>query len=233
MTKTIDMATDMTTNMTADMKTDDLIAQLAGGLAPVKRMPHPGMRMLSWFALALPLSLFLGALLEDKNVLFALERIQDPSILAELVAILATALTAGYAALCCAQPGRSTKAWMLPVVPFVTWLYLIGENCLNLYEQIGPGQFSYAPIWACFPAIATTGFAPALVLVVLLRRGVLGQPTISAALAALAAAALGAVGLRLFHEPDATVMLLLWELIATITLMAVASLVSGYIYRRG
>ncbi|PHS73923.1 MAG: hypothetical protein COB59_12535 [Rhodospirillaceae bacterium] len=229
MTKTLRM----TTQMTVDMKTDNLIAQLAGGLEPVKRMSHPGVRMLGWIALALPVSLFLGAMLEDQNILFALERIQDPSLLTELIAIFATALTAGYAALCCAQPGRSTKAWMLPVFPFIAWLYLIGENCLSLYEQIGPDQFSFAPIWACFPAIATTGFAPALVMVILLRRGVLGQPTISAALAALAAAALGAVGLRLYHEPDATVMLLMWELIATITLMALTSLVFGYIYRRG
>lgn len=212
--------------------TQDLIADLAGDLAPVKRLAHPAKRLAKWMMIALPVSLFLGAIIEQQHFALAMERIRDPRILVELAAILLTALSAGYAALCCVQPGRSNKAWMLPIVPFVVWLSLVGENCWRLLQSIGADQFSLAPHWTCYPSVAATGFAPALVMVLLLKRGALITPTLTIALGTLAAAALGAVGLRLYHPPDATALLMLWQLIATVTFFGLASLVSGYVARR-
>lgn len=212
--------------------TDNLIADLACDLSPVKRLAHPAKRLVQWMALALPVSLFLGAVIEQQHLTLALERIRDPRILLELSAILLTAISAGYAALCCVQPGRSSKAWMLPVVPFVVWLSLIGENCWRLFEQVGADQFSLAPHWTCYPSVAATGFAPALVMVLLLKRGALLTPTLTVALGTLAAAALGAVGLRLYHPPDATAMLMLWQLIATVTFLGIASVVSNVLANR-
>ena len=224
-------AKNMAKNM-ANNLTDNLIADLAGDLPPVKRLAHPAKRLAGWMAVALPVSLFLGAVVEQQHVTLAMERIRDPRILLELTAILLTAIAAGYAALCSTQPGRFSKAWALPVAPFVLWLSLIGENCWRLFEQIGADQFSLAPHWTCYPSIAATGFAPALVMVVLLKRGALLTPTMTVALGTLAAAALGAVGLRLYHPPDATAMLMLWQLIATLTFLGLASLVSGYMSKR-
>lgn len=212
--------------------TQDLIADLAEDLAPVKRLSHPAKRLAKWILIALPVSLFLGAIIEQQHFALAMERIRDPRILVELAAILLTALSAGYAALCCVQPGRSNKAWILPIVPFVVWLSLVGENCWRLFERIGADQISLAPHWTCYPSIAATGFAPALVMVLLLKRGALLTPTLTIALGTLAATALGAVGLRLYHPPDATAMLMLWQLIATVTFLGLASLVSGYVARR-
>lgn len=212
--------------------TDNLITDLAGDLKPVRRLAHPAKRLAKWLVIALPVSLLLGALVEQQHVALAVERIRDPRILLELTAILLTAISAGYAALCCVQPGRSTKAWMLPIAPFTLWLSLIGENCWRLFEQVGPDQFSFGPHWTCYPSVAATGFAPALVMVVLLKRGALLTPTQTVALGTLAAAALGAVGLRLYHPPDATAMLLLWQIIATVTFLAIAGAVSNYLAKR-
>lgn len=207
--------------------TDDLIGELSRDLKPVKRLDHPAKRLVKWLAVALPVSLILGAAVEQQHFALALERIQDARILLELVAIFATAMAAGYAALSSAQPGRSQKVWALPVVPFLVWLSLIGENCWRLFEQIGPDQFSFAPHWVCFPSVAATGFAPALAMAVFLSRGALTRPTATIALGTLAAAALGAVGLRLYHPPDATALLMLWQLIATVTFFGLASLISA------
>lgn len=215
------------------MKTDDLISQLANGLQPVQRLAHPVKRLMTWIALALPISLISGLLVEGQNLSLAIERLQDQRALIELSAILMTALCAGYAALSSSQPGRNPKIWLLPVLPFIAWLSLIGENCWTLFQQIGPVEFSFAPHWVCYPAVAATGFAPALFIAVLIRRGTVVTPSITIALGTLSASALGAVGLRLFHEPDATVLLFLWQLIATVTFMGIASLASAYIYRRG
>lgn len=208
--------------------TDSLIADLACDLVPVKRLAHPAKRLVKWLALALPVSLLLGALVEQQHLALALERIGDPRIMMELAAILLTAISAGYAALCCVQPGRPAQAWMLPIVPFVFWLSLVGENCWRLFEQIGLDQFSFAPHWVCFPSVAATGFAPALVMALLLKRGAFLTPTLTVALGTLAAAALGAVGLRLYHPPDATALLMLWQLIATVLFLGLASLASRF-----
>lgn len=212
--------------------TDNLIAELAGDLKPVKRLPHPAKRLLGWMALALPVSLVLGALVEQQHLSLALERIHDARIMLELAAILATALSAGYAALASAQPGRSENVWMGPVVPFLVWLSLVSETCWRLFERVGPEQFSFAPHWTCYPSVVATGFAPALLMVVLLRRGAITRPTASVVLGTLAASALGAVGLRLYHPPDATVLLLIWQFIATVTFLGLAALISSYMSRR-
>ena len=222
-----------------NMSTNDLIANLSEDLAPVKRLAHPAKRLLMWVGIAFPVSLILGALVEQQSFAlvfvegesFALakERLTDWRSIIELTAIFATALTAGYAALCGTQPGRAPHAWVLPVLPFAAWLALITESCFELYQQIGPDQFSFAPHWTCYPSVVATGAAPALVMVIMLKRGMLASPSVTVGMAVLAASALGAVGLRLFHPPDATAMLLMWQLIATLTLYGAASL--GSVFR--
>lgn len=212
--------------------TQNLIAALSQDLPPVKRLASPGRRLVGWMAVALPVSLVMGALVERQNMALAFERLSDARSLLELAAILLTALTAGYAALCGAQPGRAKHAWMLPVLPFGAWLALIGESCFRLFEQIGPEHFSFAPHWTCYPSVVATGAAPALVMVILIRRGMLTSPTKTVALSVLAASALGAVGLRLFHAPDATALVLMWQLLATVTFLVLSSLVSAYLNTR-
>ncbi|MEG3617188.1 NrsF family protein [Magnetovibrio sp. PR-2] len=219
-----------------NMSTHDLISNLSDDLAPVKRLAHPAKRLLMWMGIAFPVSLIMGALVEQQSFALAFvdgesfslakQRLTDWRSLLELTAIFATALTAGYAALCGTQPGRAPHAWVLPIVPFAAWLALITESCFELYQQIGPDQFSFAPHWTCYPSVVATGAAPALVMVILLKRGMLATPSVTVGMAVLAASALGAVGLRLFHPPDATAMLLMWQLIATLTLYGVASLIS-------
>jgi hypothetical protein len=212
--------------------TDNLIAQLAEDLSPVTRLAHPLKRLLVWLTVALPVSLVLGALVEQQHLSLALTRIEEPRILLELSAIFATALTAGYAALSTVQPGRSQHIWLLPVLPFLTWLSLVGESCLQLIEQIGLAQFSFAPHWSCYPSVVAAGFAPALLMVVLVNCGAVLRPTRTIVLGTLAASALGAVGLRLYHPPDATVILLLWQFIATVTFSGLVGLILNFMVKR-
>ncbi|MBL4692038.1 MAG: DUF1109 family protein [Magnetovibrio sp.] len=214
-----------------ETSTVDLIAQLSANLKPVHRLPPPGKRLITWVLVALPLSLIAGLLMDGADLELARQRLQDPRALAELFSILVTALCAGYAALSSAQPGRSQKVWVLPIVPFLVWLSLIGESCWRLFEKIGPDSFSFAPHWICYPAVAIMGFAPALGIAALVNRGAITNPTLTVAMGTLAATALGAVGLRLFHEPDATVLLLLWQIIATVTFIAAASAISHFASR--
>jgi hypothetical protein len=59
-------------------------------------------------------------------------------------------------------------------------------------------------------------------MVVMLRRGAPLYPRVSVALGALAVAALGAFGMRLFHIGDATVMVLCWHFGTVALLSALA-----------
>ncbi len=228
---------------TARRDTESLIAALAADLRPVQRLRPPARRLVAWLAVALPLSLLLGALVERAGLggplatpaaaaaqTFA--RLSEPYALAEMGAILATAVAAGYAALASTQPGRSRLLWALPVPPFLAWLAFVGEGCWQLWQRLGPDQFSFVPHWSCFPSVAATGAVPAILLVLMLRRGAAVYPAPTAALAALAASALGAVGLRLFHPPDATWLMLIWQFAATVVFFAVSGAVAALLARR-
>lgn len=224
----------------AGTHTERLIAALAADLKPVERLAPPGTRLVRWLLLALPLSLILGALVERAGfgeaipsaaaaVDLTVARLTEPYALAEMAAILATAIAAGYAAFASIQPGRPRVLEALPLPPFLLWLVFVGEGCWRLWQQ---GALSFAPHWICFPSVAATGSVPALVMILMLRKGALVHPAPTVALAALAASALGAVGLRLFHPPDATWLMLLWQFVATVTFFAVSGAIAAIVAGR-
>jgi hypothetical protein len=76
--------------------------------------------------------------------------------------------------------------------------------------------------WDCVPPSALIGLGPAIIMLIMLRRGAPLFPRSTIALGALAAAALG--NIRLFHEGDVTVVMLLWQLVTLAGLAALASL---------
>jgi hypothetical protein len=120
---------------------------------------------------------------------------------------------------------------MLPVVPFLTWLWLIGDSCWTLWQQVGD-QMSFAPHWTCLPAVVATGAVPTVLIVMMIRRGAILEAPKTVMLSILAASALGAVGLRLFHEPDAVALVFMWQLIATFMLFVVSGLVTAFMQNR-
>ena len=212
------------------MNTNTLISALTTDLRPTRRLSSPGYRLLKWVLVALPCSLLLGALVETQNIQLAITRISDPRMLVELAAILITALTAAYAALVSVQPGRPGLTWALPIIPFLAWLGLIGESCWSLWVKIGD-QISFAPNWVCLPSVTATGAVPALAIILMIRRGVLFNAPLTFALATLAASALGAVALRLFHQPDAVALVFLWQLVATV-MFIIGAAITAYIMQR-
>ncbi|MBT3938241.1 MAG: DUF1109 family protein [Pelagibacterales bacterium] len=212
--------------------TDDLISQLTRNLPPVTRLGHPLKRLLKWFMVALPLSLLLGALVDQQHLSMARKSVQDLRFFVDFGIIFTTALTAGYATLSSAQPGRSQYIWLLPVLPFLIWLSLIGESCIQLIDQIGSTQFSLIPHWSCYSSVIATGFVPALLMVVMLKRSAVLRLSHTILLGTLATSALGAIGLHLYHPSDVTAVLLLWQFITMVMLLGLARLISNYMSNR-
>ena len=142
--------------------------------------------------------------------------------LVDQAAALATAVTAAMAAFCLVVPGHNRKLVVLPVISLAIWLGSLGQGCLETWLQMDKQAWQLTPDWVCFPSIVIVGTVPALTMVAMLRQGAPMAPRLTITLGALAAAALGNFGLRLFHYQDASFMVLVWQFgsVAILSLLA-------------
>lgn len=202
------------------METDELIQRLATSAHPVERLASPWRRTGQWLSVAVPSVLLLAVWMSLREDLA--EKLAEPRFAIEQVAALATAVTAAVAAFCLVVPGYSRRLALLPVVPLSVWLGSLGQGCFQAWLRLGDGAWQIHPDWICFPAIATVGAIPALAMATMLRRGAPLAPRLTVALGGLAAAALGNFGLRLFHDVDASLMVLVWQFGSVALLTALA-----------
>lgn len=209
------------------MQTDDLIKRLSGYVEPVDLLPSPSVRLALWLAITVPsvavVVLFMGPR-DDLARMLGETRFQ-----VEQAGALATALAAAFAAFSAVIPGRSKWPLLLPALPLAVWLGSLGQDCVRILLMTGPAGLRIEWDWVCLPAIAVVGAIPALAIVVMLRQGAPVMPCIAVALGALAAAALGNFGLRLFHAQDASLMVLVWQFGAVVFLTAIAGFAGRYI----
>ncbi|MGH8218878.1 MAG: NrsF family protein [Steroidobacteraceae bacterium] len=204
--------------------TQHLIEQLAGEAAPVGRLPSPWVRTAFWLAVAaVNLVVFVLAMSprRDLGAAFA-----DPAFIVEQLAALATGITAGLAAFGSVVPGFDRRLLLLPLLPLAVWLASVGTGCVTSWIRLGPAGLTVTPDWACVPAIALIGLAPAVIIAFMLRRGAPLTPRTTAALGGLAAAGLGSFALRLCHAEDASVMVLIWQ-VGTVALLTAAAGAAG------
>jgi hypothetical protein len=203
---------------------DDLIQALAADAAPVRRLAHPMTRAVIWLALS---AAYVAAVVVAYAVLGSPVMLSgDGRFLVEQLATIATALTAALAAFCCIVPGRSRLIALLPMVPLVVWLASVGEACAKTWHLVVSGGLAIdGGGWDCVPPSVLIGLGPAILMLAMLRRGAPLYPRATVALGALAAAALGNLGLRLFHEGDVTIVMLVWQLAAMTGLTALAGLI--------
>ncbi len=189
------------------MQTEDLIARLSTGLAPVRRVAPPMLAALGWLAMALAVVGLGVAISGFRHDLEARLMVMHEQV--NLVAALATGTAAAIAAFHLALPDRSPR-WALVPLPFVAfWISGLGWGCLTEFAEQG------------FPALGTSfgcmrfivGFGVPLTLGMLWMTRHAGpiRPAPVAALAGLAAAAIASVGLSLVHHLDAAAMVLIWH----------------------
>lgn len=192
-----------------NLETDDLIERLATRHRPIRRLPPPRKRALYWLSIALCGVAAVVVLMSPRDDLAA--KLTDTRFLIEEVAALATAVAAAFSAFCLIIPGHSRAVALLPAPPLAIWLGSLGQGCWQAWLNFGDEAWRLSPDWVCFPAIVTVGAIPALTMVAMLRKGAPIAPRMTVMLGALAAAALGNVGLRLFHPQDASLMVLVWQ----------------------
>lgn len=215
--------------MMADRDTSELVRQLARDGGPVRRIPAPPIRAVTWLAIALASVAVVVFIISPRPDLAA--KLSDWRFVIEQLAALATAVTAAIAAFCLTVPGHSRRFALLPALPLGVWVGTLGLGCIADWMQHGVAGLRLAPDLACFPYIAMVGAVPAIAIVVMLRQGAPLWPYLTLGLAGLAAAALGNFGLRFFHTQDAAIMVLVWQFGSVVLLSALVGMTGRLVLR--
>lgn len=210
------------------MRTDELILHLAAKPARMGRLAPPWRRSVLWLAGS---AVYVALVIFLRPDGFSGGGFSDPRFVIEQIATLATAVTATLAAFCSIVPGYDRRWLLLPIAPLLIWLAALGEGCVHDWLDWGRTGLQVHDDWACLPVAATLGVVPALVILLMLRRGAPLVPHASLALGAIAVGAVTNFAMRLFHYGDATIMVLVWHFGVATVFALVASLLGGQILK--
>jgi hypothetical protein len=192
------------------MKTPDLIAALAKDLPPVRRLRSPLIRAACWLTIAF----FVLALLAVSQGLphDLASRLHDPNFALSTASPLLTGALAALAAFQVSLPDRSRLWLLLPLPALVLWLSNIGFQCMTQWIDIGPEGVTLGEAAGCLATLILSGLPLSLVMLVMLRNAALIHPIAATLMGSLAVAAITATALALFHEMDASAMILMWNI---------------------
>lgn len=204
--------------------TPELIELLASRAKPVRRLRPPLVRAAFWLALA---ALVFGLLAVAHGTRSDLaQQLARREFALGLAASLVTGALAAVAAFFLSLPDRS-RAWgLLPVPSLILWITTVSYGCLTNWVDIGPDGMRMGEAARCFATLLVTSLPLSLGLFVMLRHAAWLRPTAVTLTGGLAVAAMAASALSLFHNIDATVMVLIWNL-------GVAGIVVGASYLLG
>ncbi len=190
--------------------TPDLIDGLVANLTPVRRLRPPLTRAGCWLLLA---ALLLALLAISQGIRPDLaQRLRDPTFVVSIAGVLLTGILAAVAAFMLGLPDRSRLWLLLPVPALVLWLSTIGYQCLTHWVSVDSNGVQLGETARCFATLVLTGLPLSLAMLVMLRYAAPLRPTAATLTGSLAVAAITATALSLFHDLDASVMILMWNL---------------------
>jgi len=202
--------------------TPQLIELLATGAKPVRRLRPPLVRAGSWLVLA---ALLFGLLAVAHGTRTDLARqLARPDFAIGLAASLVTGVLAAVAAFFLSLPDRS-RAWsLLPIPTLLVWISTVGYGCLTSWVEIAPDGVRMGEAARCFATLLVTSLPLSLGLFVMLRHAAWLRPTAVTLTGGLAVGAMAATALSLFHNLDATIMVLMWNFGVTIIIVGISYL---------
>ena len=202
--------------------TPELIDMLCAAAKPVRRLRPPLVRAALWLLLAGLVLVALAALLGTRPDLAL--RLREPTFLGALAGALLTGVLAAVAAFHLSLPDRSRLWLLLPLPALVLWVSTIGYGCLTDWVSIGPDGIRLGTTLECFATLLIASAPTSMILLVMLRHTARLYPTTVAMMGGLASAGIAATALSLFHEFDATVMVLIWNLGVAALIVALAGM---------
>jgi len=190
--------------------TPDLIDALAANLTPVRRLRPPVTRAARWLLLAVLLVALLAVSQGIRSDL--VQRLREPTFILGMSGALLTGVLGAIAAFMLSLPDRSRFCLLLPAPALVLWLSTIGYQCLTNWVSLEPNGIRLGETARCFATLVLTSLPLSLVMLVMLRYAAPLRPMAITLTGSLAVAAITATALSLFHDLDATVMILIWNL---------------------
>jgi hypothetical protein len=198
--------------------TPELIDMLCADAKPVRRLRPPLVRAALWLLFAGLVLVVLAALLGTRPDLA--ERVRQPTFVGALAGALLTGVLAAVAAFYLSLPDRSRLWLLLPVPALLLWISTIGYGCLTDWISIEPDGVRLGTTLECFATLVLASLPVSLTMLVMLRHAARLYPTAVAMMGGLASSGIAATALSLFHELDASVMVLLWNLGAAALIVA-------------
>lgn len=179
-------------------------------MTPVRRLRPPLVRAGCWLMLA---AIILGLLAVSQGIRpDLLQRLPQSGFAIGISASLLTGIGAAIAAFMVSLPDRSHLWLLLPAPALFVWLSAIGYQCLTRWISFEPSGVELGETTRCFATLVLTGLPLSLAMLVMLRYAAPLRPTATVLTGSLAVAAITATALSLFHQLDATVMILIWNL---------------------
>jgi hypothetical protein len=202
--------------------TPALIESLARGVTPVRRLRPPLLRALGWLILA---AVVIGLLAISQGIRPDLaQRLRQPQFVIGLTATVATGICAAIAAFMLSLPDRSRLWALLPAPALGIWLSTIGLQCLTNWITVAPGGMRLGETARCSATLVLTSLPLSLALLLMLRHAAPLRPTAATLTGSLAVAAITGTALSLFHDLDASVMILVWNVGTAAILVGLAAL---------
>ncbi len=208
-------------------RTDELIDTLVEQAAPVRRLRPPLVRAALWLAFA---GLLIAAMATGAGIRPDLmDHLHRPALAITVGAALATGLLSTVAAFTVSIPGRSQWWLALPLPPLAVWMSTIGYGCFANWVSLGPG-FRLGEELRCAAILVVISVPLAIALAAMLRYAAMLRPGAVAQAGGLAIAAIMAAALPMFHDHDATAMILLWNLGTAALVTGIADLLGPRLF---
>jgi hypothetical protein len=208
-----------------------LIERLAADAEPVHRLRPPALRAALWLLAVAAVAGIVIAGFSDLEV-FA-RRAQDPKLVVEMIATLATGIAAVLAAFELSLPDRALGWTLLPLPPLAVWIATSGYSCYRHWITFGPDGWELGESTDCFRFILSVSVPLGIALMLLLRQARPIAPVRVAAVGGLGVAAIAACLLQFFHPFDVTVIDLSVHAVAVAIVISVSSLWARWSERRG
>ena len=201
-------------------KTPNLIDALVEMATPVRRLRPPMVRAGLWLLfVALVLGL-IGTVHGLRPDIF--ECVRQPRFILGTLSALATGVLAAVASFRISLPDGSRLWLILPSPALAVWVSTIGYGCLTDWVSVGPDGVRLSEAVRCFATLLLTSVPLSVAMLIMLRYAALLRASEVSVTGGLAVAALTSFALSLFHNLDATVMILVWNLGSAVLIAALA-----------
>lgn len=191
------------------MATNDVIDALVRDLEPVSPLSLPRVRLRRWMMASVAVGAASVAVIGRRGDLATTVFAQP--FQAHVAFLALAAVSSAAAAMALAIPGEPVGMWRraAPAVALGAWLaWLAGE----LMPLAAAGGAAWpAAGWGCVAKAFAIGATPGLILAIMVGRGAPTDVRATVTFAALAAAAVGALGVELTCPLDGPMHLLLWH----------------------